>query len=492
MRRFVIGALLAAAGVFATPVAAWAHAELLSSNPGYGDRLSTAPAELRLEFSGAMDLTGARLGLQRRGGAAMALDHPALASPDRRAVAIPLPPHLGDGAYTLVWYFLGNDGHLMAGEVSFDVGAPAAAAGVAAGQAAPATPAAPRPTAAVRSLGPGIAGPAVELDPTAAPAPAPKRARFTIAVATPEAVVRFVDYASLAVLVGGGFFLALVWTEGIGERRARHLLWWALLGSALSTLRSFGLTAAGLRGVGALDALRPSIMAAVLGTRFARVLTARALFLALGSVTLAMLTLGGDRAVRSRWWQVLAGVAAGGVLLTHALLGHASSEGLVGRLAVLVHLVGVSIWLGGLVFLAAVVLPRRRPEEVRVLLPRFSGLAFTAVAAMVVAGAVMVTRVVPKLSALPQTGYGRVLLVKLGFVALLLVAAQQARTFTERRLVQDSTRLRPLLTAVGVELGLAVAILTSTAVLVGRVPPSIRSRTNPVATSSVTALKGPR
>src|SRR3989442_174225 len=311
MRRLLIGPLFAAAGVFITPAAAWAHAELLSSDPGYGDRLPSAPAQVRLEFSGAMDLTGARLTLQRRGGTATALDHATLASPD------------------------------------------------------------------------------------------------------PQAVVRFVDYASLAILIGGGFFLALVWTDGTRERRAQQLLWWALLASAVATLLTFGLTAAGLRGVGALDALRPSVLGAVLGTRFSRIITARAVFLALGFAALAMLTLGRDRAVRSRWWQGLAGVAAGGVLVTHALLGHASSEGLLARLAVLVHLVGVAVWLGGLVFLAAVVLPRRRSEEIRVLLPRFSSLAFTAVATMVVAGAVMVTRVLPKLSALPHTGYGRILLIKL-------------------------------------------------------------------------------
>jgi putative copper export protein len=309
-----------------------------------------------------------------------------------------------------------------------------------------------------------------------------------IAPSAPLAVVRFLDDAGLAVLLGGGFFLAVVWADGSRERRARRLLWSALLASAVATVLTFGLTAAGLRGVGALDALRPSIMATVLGTRLASVLTARAGFLALGCVALALLTLGRERAVRSAWWRALAGVAAGGVLVTHALLGHASGEGTAARLAVLVHLAGVSVWLGGLVFLAAVVLPRRRPEEVRVVLPRFSGLAFNAVAAMVVAGAVMMTRVVPRLSALPQTGYGRVLLIKLGLVALLLLAAQQARTFTERRLVHHSDRLRPLVGAVGVELALAVLILSSTAVLVGRVPPGTRNARTP---SSVTAPKGP-
>jgi copper transport protein len=307
--------------------------------------------------------------------------------------------------------------------------------------------------------------------------------RFSIAVATPQAVVRFLDYASLAVLIGGGFFLVRVWHDGSGERRAQRLLWWALFASAFATLLTFGLTAAGLRGASALEALDPSVMGAVMGTRFSRVITARAAFLGLGSVALAMLTLGRQQAVRSRRWQALAGLSAGGVLITHALLGHASSEGLAARLAVFVHLAGVAVWLGGLVFLGAVVLPRRRSEEVRTLLPRFSSLAFTAVSAMVVAGAVMVLRVAPKITELPQTGYGRMLLLKLTFVGLLLAAAQQARTFTERRLVKDATRLRPLLMAVGVELVLAVVILSSTSVLAGRVPPSTRTPTNAASTS---------
>jgi len=66
--------------------------------------------------------------------------------------------------------------------------------------------------------------------------------------------------------------------------------------------------------------------------------------------------------------------------------------------------------------------------------------------------------------------------VKLSVVAVLLLAAQQARSLTNRRLVLSGTAgpallLRPLMLAVGVELGLAFAILASTAFLVGKVPP---------------------
>ena len=448
MRRFGIAALMAAAGVFLTPAAALAHAELVTSNPGYGERVATAPAAVRLEFSDAMNLSGARVTLQRTGSGQAELLRPTLASTDRRGVAVPLPPRLRNGAYTMVWFFLGNDGHLMGGEVPFQVGAV-------------------------------VAGP---LAPEALQAPAPKPARFRSAVATPQAVVRVFDYLSLAILIGGGFFLARLWPEGTSDARAQRLLWWALLTSAASTVLTFGLTAAALRGVGAWDALDPSVIGAVWGTRFSHIMAARAMFLGLGFVALTLLTLGPDQALHSRRWQVLAGVAAGGVLCTHALLGHASSEGPAARLAVFVHVSGVAIWLGGLVYLAAIVLPRRRLEEVRDVLPRFSNLAFTAVLAMVLAGAVMVLRVAPKVTALPQTGYGRVLLFKLVFVALLLAAAQQARTFTERRLVSDATRLRPLVVAVGVELVLAIVILSSTSVLAGRVPPSTRAPTNAAST----------
>ena len=189
-----------------------------------------------------------------------------------------------------------------------------------------------------------------------------------------------------------------------------------------ATLLGFGLTAAGLQGVGALEALRPSVIATVLGTRYSRIMTIRALCLGLGFLVVAMLTVGRERAVRSRWWQALAAIAGGGVAATHALLGHASNEGLVARLAVFVHVVGVTVWLGGLVFLAVGrSSPSGGPRRCGSLLPRFSRLAFSAVTAMVLAGAVMVLQRRAEVTELPQTGYGRMLLLKLAFVGLLLV-----------------------------------------------------------------------
>lgn len=497
---WVLGAVVAIA-TLATPAPAWAHAELLTTDPAYGDRRPVAPHEVRFEFSEPISTTGARLELRQLGATTQTLREPSFGSPDRRVVLASLPAGLPAGRYAMAWSFLGNDGHLMAGEVAFSVGPPSTPA--APPVTAPAvTPNPAVPPAGVRSLGPGIAGPGLVVGNDEAPPPAGNRppgpSRFRMSVAAPQAVVRLIDYASLVVLIGGGLFLALVWPDGAGLRRTQRLLWAALGGSALAAFLTYGLTAAGLRGLSALDALRPAVLGEVAGTRLARVITVRAGFLALAAAVLATLALGRERSVRSRWWQGLAALSGGGILATRTLLGHVSGEGLLARVAVFVHLAGVALWLGGLIMIVAVVLPRGGTTAVRTVLPRFSRVAFAAVCVMIVAGALTLNRVVPSLGQLPSTGYGRVLLLKLAFVVALLVAAQQARAFTERRLVlsqpagdttNEPTRLRPLFVSVGVELSLAVAILAATTVLAGRPPPTAQPKG--AATASVTTTNEP-
>ena len=494
--RWLISVVVATITVVASPGVAWAHAELVSSDPGYGDQLPAAPQHVRLNFSGAMNLTGSRAVLRRSDGTRQALRQPSFGPTGRQVVQVGLPADLDAGTYGVDWYFLGTDGHLMAGEVAFTVGDPAPPTPPPTAAPSPQRPATTTPTAAARTLGPGIAGPALASEAAPPPRPAPRRSAggFRLGVTTPQQVVRFVDYVSMAILVGGGVFLAVVWRDGARVRRVQRLLWAALAGSALATFLTFGLTAAGLRGLPAVDGLRPSVMAELVGTRLARVLVARAGFLALAVPLLGMLALGRERAARSRWWQALAMLSGGGMLASRAFLGHVSNEGLAARLGLFVHLVGVAAWLGGLIILVAVVVPRRDAEELRAVLPRFSRMAFGAVTAMVIAGAVTLIRVVPSLRELPSTGYGRLLLLKLTFVALLLAAAQQARIFTERRLVLrdapgEPFRLRPLLTAVGVELTLAVLILASTSMLAGRPPPP--GKANAVATPPPASLSQP-
>ena len=105
----------------------------------------------------------------------------------------------------------------------------------------------------------------------------------------------------------------------------------------------------------------------------------------------------------------------------------------------LFHVVGVSVWIGGLVMLLGVVLPRRRSEELLAILPRFGVLATGAVASLMVGGLILAVDLVGSIGALPTTGYGRMLLAKLVVVGMLLYVASLSR----KRRAQLARRTRP-------------------------------------------------
>lgn len=99
-------------------VAASAHAHLEKSSPAEGSTVTTAPAQVVLEFSEAVRLTA--LSIAKGDEPKQALKPlPATAAP---RVAVALPP-LTTGMYSLAWRVLSDDGHMMAGTLHFAVAA---------------------------------------------------------------------------------------------------------------------------------------------------------------------------------------------------------------------------------------------------------------------------------------------------------------------------------------------------------------------------------
>ena len=79
----------------------------------------------------------------------------------------------------------------------------------------------------------------------------------------------------------------------------------------------------------------------------------------------------------------------------------------------LTHVIGISAWMGGLVMLLAVVLPRRRRSELLAVLPRFSAFATAPIGVLVVGGCHPGHRPRRQRRRPDRPGYGRVLLAKL-------------------------------------------------------------------------------
>ena len=107
---------------FVTAVAQ-GHAHLKQATPADGSILTAAPSAVVLRFSEAARLTAAWI--QRAGGAREKL-HSLPAKPASE-ISVALP-HLTPGTYVLSWRVMGDDGHILPGQLHFTLSPPTAAA----------------------------------------------------------------------------------------------------------------------------------------------------------------------------------------------------------------------------------------------------------------------------------------------------------------------------------------------------------------------------
>ncbi|MFJ1973836.1 copper resistance CopC/CopD family protein [Streptomyces sp. NPDC087903] len=432
--RVLCTGLLVAFALFVGAPTASAHTELTSSAPKNGAHLKRAPSSVTLTFSEPVDLADVHVTSDGK-----ALSVARAASGKRTAVTVRTSVTDQD-PLTLDWQVRDmEDGHPTSGGVSFRIGKAAF------GTDAEDRTRAPMPSSAVRDA---------------------------------WMTARWAGYLALALFVGGIGFLAMLWPQGTGDRRTRRILAASWGCGLLATVVGAGLQGA-YGAMGSLhDVLELSTYTDLLGSEVGIVLACRALLWVLAAVVLAALLQGGERAARSPGWRVGAGVVCLGLLRTTGMAGH-SSEGSHpgwGAVADLVHLLGVSLWLGGLTFLLLGVLPRRRPAELSAAVSGYSTLAGLSVAAIAMAGAVLAWQVVGSFHALFSTNYGQLLLIKLAVLAAVLVIAQRSRSWVRTRLDVatllrgDRATVRPFVYSVAAETGLVLVVLAATSLLVTSAP----------------------
>lgn len=403
--------------VTATPAAA--HARLLGTDPAEDAVVATRPDAVRLTFDQPVRPIEGGTVLY----AADRPPRPLPATADGAVLRVDLPADLGPGSYLLGWRAGSEDSHPISGVLEFSIG----------------------------HRGPPPAGPQ--------PEPA--------AVAEPFRIVaQAAAYLGLLLALGLAVFDALTAavlprpTAGrerpAGEARLRRRL--ELAGGAVGL--------AGWIGV------------AVITGR-----TGAPLVPALGSVLLAAGGLGllhsapdrGSRAGRLF-------VGAGAVVAAAAALplGHGVAKGPAWLMlpADLLHVLTGGLWLGGLAGLV-ILLASVRAAHVSAALPyaklldRFSIIAATALVLLAASGVVQTLLILPEPRALIDTGYGRVLLVKIGVtaVAAVLATTNHYRLLPRIRAARNGTaafrRLRR--GALNEAAILALAVITA-GVLVGLSP----------------------
>ncbi|WP_162599868.1 copper resistance CopC/CopD family protein [Nocardioides solisilvae] len=398
MRRLLAALLLLLAGSSASLALAppaWAHAQLVGTDPAEGAVLPEAPESVTLEFSEPVRLTGRRPTTYDARGTVV--DSSATASGSTLEVVLEEP--LARGTHLVTWLVVSDDGHPVSGTLTFSVG---------------------ERSPVVEPPPPLLAGDAMTAD------------RGLLAAA-----------GHLGVLLGAGLaaFLALLHPAPV--RGATRVVRGAALLAVVAAWLQVPVASAyaqGLGWAGVLDGF---------DARLVRWETAAAATVTAG----AALLLVGTRSVRggARRTALLAGAVA--LVASPALVGHSRSYGPTALvpLADAVHVAVAALWLGGLVGLWLVVRAGDGEASARAV-GRFSTVAAVSLVLLAATGALLGWRILGSWTALVSTTYGALLLTKVGLVLLVAGVAAWNRLVLVRR-------GRPLGRTLLVELALLVAVV---------------------------------
>ncbi|MFE4697747.1 copper resistance protein CopC [Streptomyces sp. NPDC056738] len=420
----VTGALLAGAAP------ASAHAALTGSNPTQGSVVDKAPTQVSLTFSEQVSLNDGSLQVLDPKGERV--DTGGASDLGGDTYGLKVRPGLPDGTYTVTYQVVSADSHPVSGAFTFSVGAPSQTSVALSGQA----------------VGGGPVG-------------------FLYGTA------RYLSYAGFIVLVGGAAFVLACWQRGSGIRPVQRLVvggWLTLTASTLALLLLRG-SYVGSGKVG--DIFDLNLLGEVLQTKSGAALVSRLLLLAAAALFIAVLfgafarrdederaagETGGEAEpagatdagatedpdseaehLAAEKKDLTFGLAVGGTVVaaglaaTWAMAEHASTgvqPGIAMPVDVL-HLLAVAAWLGGLATLVVALFraPARTPVEAAAV-RRFSRLAFGSVLVLVATGIYQSWRQLGSWSALTDTSYGQLLLVKVGLVAVLVGIAWISRRWT--------------------------------------------------------------
>jgi copper transport protein len=373
---------------------AFAHAALVAVEPASGSMLAVAPKAVELRFNEAVT-PGA---IQLIDGAGRARDD-ARVSASGETISVAMPPDLPQGTAVVSYRVISQDGHPVAGSVIFSVGMPTA---------------------------------------TKPLATADRKLNALIWLA------RVGLYLGLFVGIGGVFFARWVAWSMTGMTVPRIALAVGLP-SAVASLGVLGLDLLGLP-LAALATAAPWKVAFATSA-------GPALLVALAAMLLSVV------ALRSGWHaRALAIIAFIGVGLSLAMTGHAATappEALT-RPAIFLHGLGVTVWIGALAPLVALM-----SKSTTTLLPvvsRFSRLAALAVGVLALTGLALAIVQLENPAALVDTRYGLILSIKLALVTGLLALAALNRFRLTPDLAKDEKAAPALKRSILLECAIAFAI----------------------------------
>jgi copper transport protein len=477
-RIFALVASLLIVGVLGAPVAS-AHASVSSTSPEAGSTIDESPREVTITFDQGISVPNGGVRVLNEQAERIGVEKPRVgAKPGQTNTVSVAVPALRGGAYVVSWRAISEDGHPIRGAFTFRVGSGGDQAAVA--------------KLARELLTNGKADPALSI--TMAIARALSFASMLIllggvayvvllrsqAAGDDRRVSRLITAAAITAGISG---LVTILTfgpyaagEGFGGLRDGTLLDDTIasnIGRSL-LLRTVALAALGFLLARMLSPDRPRNPSAIAANTNTPLRTDQD-HTAQGDLTRDAIGLAPVRVLGTSLGLAAMGLSVV-ILGLSTLIGHGTTGrwGLLGALATGAHLGAAATWIGLLVLVLAATTGTDQPTQQRidptstnvkqaapsvrnqrvaptadgvlVLIERFSTLAFWSVAVLVLSGMVNGLRQIGTVQGLTSTKYGRLLLVKVGLVAVLVGLGWLSRTSLARRRVAVAERALQKLT----------------------------------------------
>jgi copper transport protein len=436
---------------------------LKKSEPAAGSKVTSSPQLIRLWFSEQPELSMTVVSLKDANGKDFALGAPQNDGGDPLTVSLRLSQPLPAGRYIVTWRTAASDGHPSHGTFSFVI----------------LTTVLPAAGGTVQPLG-AATDTSVMANGAASSTPADNGEESDAASSLGNSLARTFSFVGLLVLIGTASFRMLILPRAKDidiesklrmEQRAAVL---GLIASVLvivSALARLGLESEMMNAMPGMQAMSMTDMTMHTRWGFALRLEFGAAFLALASFALA------SRGLRGAW--AVASISAVVLAVTPALAGHAAASPRFTSVMIasdFLHVLGASSWLGSLFAVMVVGVPlafaldgAERWSSVASLVNSFSPIALASAAVVVVSGLIASWVHLEHLSALWQTTYGQVLLVKLFLVAITLTIGAYNFRRVQPQLVNEvgSARLKRSAT---IELSVGFLILLASGFLTGISP----------------------
>jgi putative copper resistance protein D len=251
---------------------------------------------------------------------------------------------------------------------------------------------------------------------------------------------RITLYASVASAIGGLFASVLLVQHRESATAIRRYTFWGCMAGIIATLIGFGTQVGALSDQGLKGMLDTDMMAilwqASMGTAVALQLSG---FLLIGAAVGWLLKTQPPHNTLVKVLTLLGGLS---LLASFSQVGHFAEQPLLGKVAITLHVLAMSLWMGSLYPLWLVSRTAETPEIQRSM-ERFGQVATIIVGVLVASGVLMAVMLLKDFHTLFFTPYGQGLLLKLTLVGSLLLLAASNKWLTVPRLMQPgfSTRL---------------------------------------------------